>query len=65
MDRLEYASFHDPLTGLGNRSMLWEHLKQLLKENQTFSLLFIDLDRFKEINDKYGHLTGDWYLKQH
>ncbi len=65
MDRLEYAAFHDPLTGLGNRSMLWEHLKQLLKENQTFSLLFIDLDRFKEINDKYGHLTGDWYLKHY
>ena len=63
MDQLEKAALEDPLTRLGNRSLLWQDLHQLLEEGQSFSLLFMDLDRFKLINDQYGHLTGDRYLQ--
>lgn len=63
MVRLEHAAMHDPLTGLGNRMQLWENLNSLIAAEQTFSILFMDLDRFKEINDKYGHIAGDEYLK--
>lgn len=61
--QLEQEVTEDPLTGLGNRTQLWNHLQLLLNENQTFSILFMDLDNFKKINDHYGHLAGDEYLK--
>lgn len=63
MSHLEYTALHDALTGLGNRVQLWNDLQACLKMNQTFSILFMDLDHFKEINDQYGHMTGDQYLK--
>lgn len=60
---LEQISEHDALTGLANRVRLFGDLQQLRQEKQVFSILFIDLDRFKEINDTYGHVTGDEYLR--
>lgn len=54
---------HDPLTGLRNRAQLWTDLQSVSKTEQTFSVLFMDLDRFKLINDQYGHIAGDQYLK--
>lgn len=67
MLRLYRESTRDPLTGLINRRVL---MKQLLAEvemqqqsGRCFSLLMIDLDRFKRVNDEYGHLTGDLVLK--
>lgn len=63
MNQLEYTVFHDTLTGLGNRARLWNHLDDMISENQTFSVLFMDLDHFKQINDRYGHMIGDQYLK--
>ncbi len=55
----------DGLTGLANRSGLLEHLERLVAGPATpaFSLLFIDLDRFKEVNDALGHLAGDEMLR--
>lgn len=57
----------DPLTGLPNRRMLRDRLSQELKKahrmKQTFAVLFIDLDRFKEVNDTLGHEIGDDLLK--
>ena len=53
---------HDPLTGLRNRAQLWTDLQSVSKTGQTFSVLFMDLDRFKLINDQYGHIAGDQYL---
>ena len=63
MNHLKQASLRDSLTGLGNRANLWNRLNTLLEGNETFSVLFMDLDRFKSVNDQYGHLVGDAYLK--
>ena len=61
--QLEQISLQDPLTGLGNRARLTRDLRGLLEGREAFSILFMDLDRFKEINDRYGHLVGDRYLQ--
>lgn len=59
---------YDPLTGLVNRRLFHEKLDQTVKHcmrsNESFALLFIDLDKFKEINDSLGHNIGDLLLKQ-
>ncbi|SMP07794.1 diguanylate cyclase (GGDEF) domain-containing protein [Desulfurobacterium pacificum] len=58
----------DPLTGLYNRRYLFEYLKAKLEERKQFkfplSLVMIDIDHFKKINDTYGHLIGDCILKE-
>ena len=64
MKSLEHMTLQDKLTGLGNRSRLWDDLHELLLSDRVFSLLFMDLDRFKQINDRYSHAAGDEYLKQ-
>ncbi len=65
---LAYQAVHDSLTGLANRNRLLDRLGALTadKENSPgpFALLFIDLDRFKEINDTLGHHLGDEMLKE-
>ena len=60
---LERVSQHDSLTGLANHDRLYHDLQTLLQGKQVFSILFVDLDRFKEINDCYGHIVGDQYLR--
>jgi diguanylate cyclase (GGDEF)-like protein len=63
--RLHEAT-HDPLTGLGNRAMLHDELDVAVRHGEEtgepFSLLLIDLDRFKEVNDTLGHHVGDELL---
>jgi diguanylate cyclase (GGDEF)-like protein len=65
--KLNQLANYDALTGLSNRSHFIttteEYLKNASIENTTFALMFIDLDYFKTINDKYGHQTGDELLK--
>ncbi len=63
MHRLEHEMLHDTLTGLGNRKLLMNDLATLLHSDQVFSVLFMDLNQFKKVNDQYGHLVGDQYLK--
>lgn len=66
-DRIEYLANHDGLTGLPNRTMFSEALNFTIHNAQrhqhTFATLFIDLDRFKNINDRLGHNAGDRLLK--
>jgi diguanylate cyclase (GGDEF)-like protein/PAS domain S-box-containing protein len=64
---LNYSATHDSLTQLANRTLLWRFLRQSII-NASFSekmvaILFIDLDRFKPVNDNYGHEYGDELLK--
>jgi diguanylate cyclase (GGDEF)-like protein/PAS domain S-box-containing protein len=60
-----YLAFHDPLTGLPNRALLKERIEHaLLGRDHSCALLYIDLDRFKEVNDTHGHPTGDALIQQ-
>ncbi|HAO26276.1 MAG TPA: hypothetical protein DCQ49_14560, partial [Methylophaga sp.] len=65
--KLEWQAFHDGLTGLPNRLMFFEFLNKLVqnyrRNKREFTILFIDLNGFKEINDNYGHHVGDEILK--
>jgi diguanylate cyclase (GGDEF)-like protein/PAS domain S-box-containing protein len=64
--RLAYLAHHDSLTGLPNRLLFQDRLSQLLAQGRragvAFSVIFIDLDRFKQINDTLGHEIGDQVL---
>jgi diguanylate cyclase (GGDEF)-like protein/PAS domain S-box-containing protein len=62
-DALTTLAMHDALTGLPERTLFADRLEQALKRNvrspQLLALLFMDLDRFKNVNDKFGHSAGD------
>jgi diguanylate cyclase (GGDEF)-like protein/PAS domain S-box-containing protein len=65
-DELHHHAFYDSLTKLANRRLLVERLDQALRrsdlDRKTHALIFIDVDRFKGINDSLGHVTGDEFL---
>jgi diguanylate cyclase (GGDEF)-like protein/PAS domain S-box-containing protein len=67
-DRLLHLSLHDPLTGLGNRSMLTDRLGQVLARQERHrgfvAVLMCDVDHFKPVNDSYGHPVGDQLLAE-
>ncbi len=66
--RLQYLAHHDNLTGLANRTLLLDRLRQAIaraeRSGQSLSLMFVDLDRFKILNDSLGHAAGDALLKE-
>ncbi|HYC42559.1 MAG TPA: EAL domain-containing protein [Noviherbaspirillum sp.] len=65
-DRLGYQAGHDPLTGLPNRSLLADRLHQALSFAERYggqvAVAYIDLDKFKAVNDRFGHKAGDQLL---
>jgi len=66
-ERMQELAFFDPLTGLPNRLLLADRLQQALvtaqRQQHRVGVLFLDLDRFKEVNDVHGHDVGDALLK--
>jgi diguanylate cyclase (GGDEF)-like protein/PAS domain S-box-containing protein len=65
-ERIRHEALHDPLTGLANRTLLRDRLEQALARSQrgngATGVLFVDLDGFKKVNDRYGHAIGDSVL---
>ncbi|RMG35224.1 MAG: EAL domain-containing protein [Gammaproteobacteria bacterium] len=64
---INYQLYHDLLTGLPNRALFQDRLNQAIsrarRDKSGFALMFLDMDRFKSINDSYGHLVGDALLQ--
>jgi diguanylate cyclase (GGDEF)-like protein len=63
---IEYLAYHDALTGLANRRLGLDRLHQAMADTRAdgVGLLFVDVDQFKHVNDKFGHAAGDSVLKQ-
>ena len=67
-DELSKMAFHDSLTGLANRALLEEHLTRAIhlaqRSNELVAVHYLDLNRFKPVNDAYGHAAGDQVLRE-
>jgi len=66
--KLEHQALHDELTGLANRSLFLDQLRKMIRRGQrqsiSFSIVLMDLNRFKQVNDIYGHQVGDLLLQE-
>lgn len=68
IDRLEQSALHDPLTGLANRTKFLQRFEEEVdrqrRSGKPLALVAMDLDHFKQVNDRFGHLTGDMVLRE-
>lgn len=68
LERLQNLALYDALTGLPNRELFQDRVQRSLlrakRENTRFALMYLDLDKFKQANDTYGHSAGDSLLKE-
>ena len=66
--QMEHQAFHDPLTGLPNRALFRDRVEQAIRQAKrvggSVAVMVMDLDRFKEVNDTFGHQSGDLLLKE-
>ncbi len=67
-ERLNWLSYYDDLTGLANRRLFTDRIEQMIalahRQQESMALLFLDVDRFKMVNDSLGHAAGDEVLKE-
>jgi diguanylate cyclase (GGDEF)-like protein/PAS domain S-box-containing protein len=67
-ERVRHEAVHDPLTGLANRTLLQDRLEHALAKSERLgtetAVLFVDVDNFKDVNDRYGHVAGDAVLME-
>lgn len=67
VEALKSQLMHDPLTGIGNRTLIQKEIERALaisqRTNDSFALIVLDIDKFKQVNDTHGHLIGDELLK--
>jgi len=67
-ETIRFLAYHDALTGLPNRTLFQDRLEQALaqarRHGRLRAVVCLDLDRFKQINDSFGHAVGDLLLKQ-
>lgn len=61
--RAEYLAYHDPLTGLANRVRFADLVRKSLAETASTTVIMMDIDRFKDVNDRMGHAAGDTVLR--
>jgi diguanylate cyclase (GGDEF)-like protein len=65
---MEHQAFHDPLTGLPNRALFRDRVEQAIRQAKrvggSVAVMVMDLDRFKDVNDTFGHQSGDLLLKE-
>lgn len=64
IEEMEHAASEDPLTGLSNRRKVERYIETRIRSAKVFSVISLDLNGFKKLNDTYGHLAGDDLLKQ-
>lgn len=61
--KLRIMAYYDSLTGLPNKALIEEEIKKYIKDDTPFSMVYLDIDNFKQINDTLGHSIGDEFLK--
>ncbi|WP_432626904.1 diguanylate cyclase domain-containing protein [Brotaphodocola sp.] len=62
--KLEVEAYRDPLTGIRNRTYFEEQMRKLLERKEKMVFCYCDLDHLKYVNDRYGHLEGDRYIRR-